>query len=135
MPQIRPITDLRNTTEISELCHAKNEPIFITKNGYGDLVIMSMEAYEALTAPPAPAAPAKGPEALCFLTEQSPIWAGMLADVLQQHGVPFFKESSLGAGLALKAGALSETIRFFVPAAHLAAAKMLVEELFEKEEA
>lgn len=46
MPQIRPITDLRNTTEISELCHAKNEPIFITKNGYGDLVLMSMETYE-----------------------------------------------------------------------------------------
>ena len=46
MPQIRPITDLRNTTEISELCHAKKEPIFITKNGYGDLVIMSIEAYE-----------------------------------------------------------------------------------------
>ena len=55
MPQIRPITDLRNTTEISELCHAKNEPVFITKNGYGDLVIMSMETYEALTSPaPAP---------------------------------------------------------------------------------
>ena len=50
MPQIRPITDLRNTTEISELCHAKREPIFITKNGYGDLVIMSMETYEAMTA-------------------------------------------------------------------------------------
>lgn len=46
MPQIRPITDLRNTTEISEICHAKKEPVFITKNGYGDLVIMSMEAYE-----------------------------------------------------------------------------------------
>ena len=46
MPQIRPITDLRNTTEISELCHAKREPLFITKNGYGDLVIMSIEAYE-----------------------------------------------------------------------------------------
>lgn len=46
MPQIRPITDLRNTTEISELCHTKNEPIFITKNGYGDLVIMSIETYE-----------------------------------------------------------------------------------------
>ena len=46
MPQIRPITDLRNTTEISELCHKKNEPIFITKNGYGDMVIMSMETYE-----------------------------------------------------------------------------------------
>lgn len=48
MPQIRPITDLRNTTEISDICHAKREPIFITKNGYGDLVIMSIEAYEDL---------------------------------------------------------------------------------------
>ena len=46
MPQIRPITDLRNTTEISELCHSSGEPIFITKNGYGDMVIMSNEAYE-----------------------------------------------------------------------------------------
>ena len=49
MPQIRPITDLRNTNEISELCHAKNEPVFITKNGYGDLVVLSIEAYEELT--------------------------------------------------------------------------------------
>lgn len=48
MPQIRPITDLRNTTEISELCHAKREPLFITKNGYGDLVVMSMETYEEM---------------------------------------------------------------------------------------
>lgn len=46
MPQIRPITDLRNTNEISELCHKSKEPIFITKNGYGDLVVMSMETYE-----------------------------------------------------------------------------------------
>ena len=48
MPQIRPITDLRNTNGISDLCHAKNEPIFITKNGYGDLVVMSIETYEAM---------------------------------------------------------------------------------------
>ena len=48
MPQIRPITDLRNTNEISEICHAKKEPLFITKNGYGDLVVMSIEAYEEL---------------------------------------------------------------------------------------
>lgn len=48
MPQIRPITDLWNTTEISELCHARKEPVFITKNGYGDLVVMSIEAYEEL---------------------------------------------------------------------------------------
>ena len=46
MPAIRPITDLRNTNEISEICHAQNEPIFITKNGYGYMVVMSMEAYD-----------------------------------------------------------------------------------------
>jgi prevent-host-death family protein len=46
MPQIIPIRDLKNTSEISEICHNSNEPIFITKNGYGDMVIMSMEAYE-----------------------------------------------------------------------------------------
>lgn len=46
MPQIRPITDLRNTIEISELCHSSGEPIFITKNGYGDMVLMSNETYE-----------------------------------------------------------------------------------------
>lgn len=34
MPQIRPITDLRNTTEISDICHAKREPVFITQNGF-----------------------------------------------------------------------------------------------------
>ena len=48
MPQIKPITDLRNTNEISELCHARKEPIFITKNGYGDMVVMSMETYDSL---------------------------------------------------------------------------------------
>jgi len=48
MPQIRPITDLRNTNEISDICHAKKEPVFITKNGYGDLVVMSIETYEAM---------------------------------------------------------------------------------------
>lgn len=133
MPQIRPITDLRNTTEISELCHAKNEPVFITKNGYGDLVIMSMEAYEALTAPPTARDPAKPSGELCFLTEQGPVWAGMLADVLQQHKIPFLRESSLGAGLALKMGPLTEMVRFFVPAAHFTAASALVEELFSKE--
>ena len=46
MPQIIPIRDLKNTSEISEICHNSNEPIFVTKNGYGDMVIMSMEAYE-----------------------------------------------------------------------------------------
>jgi len=48
VPQIRPITDLRNTNEISEICHSKMEPVFITKNGYGDLVIMSIQTYEQM---------------------------------------------------------------------------------------
>lgn len=46
MPQIIPIRDLKNTTEISNLCHNSTEPIYITKNGYGDMVIMSIETYE-----------------------------------------------------------------------------------------
>jgi len=46
MPQIIPITALKNTSEISELCHNAFEPIFVTKNGYGDMVIMSMETFE-----------------------------------------------------------------------------------------
>lgn len=49
MPQILPMKELRDTTAISERCHAKKEPIFITKNGYGDLVVMSMETYELIT--------------------------------------------------------------------------------------
>lgn len=46
MPRIIPIRDLKNTTAISTLCHEDEEPIFVTKNGYGDMVLMSMETYE-----------------------------------------------------------------------------------------
>lgn len=46
MPQIIPIRNLKDTATISEMCHNTNEPIFVTKNGYGDMVIMSMQAYE-----------------------------------------------------------------------------------------
>ena len=49
MPIIKPISDLRNkSNEISELAHNSNEPIFITKNGEGDLVVMSMSHYSKL---------------------------------------------------------------------------------------
>lgn len=44
--RIIPIRDLKNTSEISNLCHQSDDPVFITKNGYGDMVIMSMESYE-----------------------------------------------------------------------------------------
>lgn len=47
MPTIRPISDLRNNAnEISEFCHREREPVFITKNGTGDMVVMSIEEYE-----------------------------------------------------------------------------------------
>lgn len=47
MPTIRPISDLRNhANEISEFCHREREPVFITKNGTGDMVVMSIEDYE-----------------------------------------------------------------------------------------
>ncbi len=46
MPRIVPIRDLKNTTAISALCHEDTEPIFVTKNGYGDMVLMSIETYE-----------------------------------------------------------------------------------------
>jgi len=49
MPVIKPISDLRNkANEISELAHKLNEPIFITKNGEGDMVVMSMAQYGQL---------------------------------------------------------------------------------------
>ena len=47
MPQIIPIKDLKNTTRISEMAHGSSEPIFVTKNGYGDMVFMSMETFES----------------------------------------------------------------------------------------
>lgn len=47
MPQIRPVSDLRNNfADISKAVHETAEPVFLTKNGYGDMVVMSIEAYE-----------------------------------------------------------------------------------------
>jgi len=49
MPHIIPIRDLKDTAAISQMCSMSNEPVFITKNGYGDRVIMSMRTYEEMT--------------------------------------------------------------------------------------
>lgn len=46
MTQIIPIKELKNTNNISEMCKKTDDPIFVTKNGYGDMVIMSMKTYE-----------------------------------------------------------------------------------------
>ncbi|MBQ9782439.1 MAG: type II toxin-antitoxin system Phd/YefM family antitoxin [Clostridia bacterium] len=45
MAQIIPIKELKNTAVISDMCKASGEPIFITKNGYGDMVIMNIDVY------------------------------------------------------------------------------------------
>jgi len=46
MPRIIPIRDLKDTAAISKMCEESTDPIYITKNGYGDMVIMSIKAYE-----------------------------------------------------------------------------------------
>lgn len=49
MNMIRPVSDLRNNfAEISRTVHETSQPVFLTKNGYGDMVVLSMEAYENL---------------------------------------------------------------------------------------
>ena len=50
MPNIRPSTDLRNSyNDISAFCHSTCEPVFITRNGQGDLAVMSIDAYDEIT--------------------------------------------------------------------------------------
>ena len=46
MPAILPIKDLKNTAKISALCEETDGPVFITKNGYGAMVLMSLRHYE-----------------------------------------------------------------------------------------
>jgi len=49
MNLIRPVSDLRNNfADISKTVHETDQPVFLTKNGYGDMVVLSMEAYEKL---------------------------------------------------------------------------------------
>ena len=48
MSRIIPIKDLRDTSNISKMCHEENEPVFVTKHGYSDLVIMSIDTYDKI---------------------------------------------------------------------------------------
>ena len=49
MNMIRPVSDLRNNfADISKTVHETAQPVFLTKNGYGDMVVMSMEAFEKM---------------------------------------------------------------------------------------
>jgi len=70
------------------------------------------------------------PEDICFLTEADPIPGMMLKGVLGQDGIPVLSSSTIGAGMAMRAGTMFERIRFFVRYEHLEQAKEIVEELF-----
>ena len=48
MSKIIPIKELKDTAKISEMCHENDIPIYVTKNGYGDMVLMSIESYEEI---------------------------------------------------------------------------------------
>ena len=71
------------------------------------------------------------PEDICFLTEAEPIPASTLQDLLKQHHIPALTNSTVGAGMAMKAGSKFERIKFFVRYEHLEKAKELVSELFD----
>ena len=71
---------------------------------------------------------------LCFLVEKEMIWSDLLSEVLRDNGIPFLKKGSMGAGLAMQAGFLTERYRFYVNYEHLSAAQALVETLFAEEE-
>ena len=70
-------------------------------------------------------------EDICFLTELSPMYGGMLEDVLKQNGIPVLTESTKGAALAVISGPLFEWIKYYVRYDHLPRAKEIVEELFD----
>ena len=48
LPKVMPISELKNIENISRVCKESNVPIIITKNGYGDMVLMNIEFYESL---------------------------------------------------------------------------------------
>ncbi|MFA7672795.1 MAG: type II toxin-antitoxin system Phd/YefM family antitoxin [Clostridia bacterium] len=50
MPKIVPIAELRDTKHVLNMCRATKEPIYVTKNGYGELVILSINAFSEITA-------------------------------------------------------------------------------------
>ena len=70
------------------------------------------------------------PEDICFLTEAEPILGGMLKDVLEQNNIPVLSNSTIGAGMAVRAGSMFERTRFYVRVEHLKIAKEIVDELF-----
>ena len=73
--------------------------------------------------------------AWCFLVEKEQPWSEVLADVLKQDDIPFFKQGDMGAGLSLRVGPMFERFQFYVPQDYLQRAQLIVDDLFsEKQE-
>ncbi len=70
------------------------------------------------------------PDDICFLTDADPIFGGMLYDVLVQNGIPALSSSTIGAGMAMRAGSMFERVKYYVRYEHLSKAKQIAEELF-----
>lgn len=70
------------------------------------------------------------PEDPCFLVEKGAPWDGMLEDVFKQNGIPFLTDGRMGAGLAVRAGTMLESRRFYVRWDDYARANEIVDELF-----
>ena len=70
------------------------------------------------------------PEDPCYLAEKGEPWSSMLADVLRQSKIPFQTDGRMGAGLAVRAGTMLESKRFFVRWDDFERANMIVDELF-----
>ena len=67
---------------------------------------------------------------VCFLTDADPVLGGMLKDVLEQNGIPALSSSTIGAGMAMRAGSMFERVKYYVRYEHLSKASQIVEELF-----
>lgn len=68
--------------------------------------------------------------AVCFLIEKEMLWGEMFAEILKRNSIPFWYDTVLGAGVALKTGPASERYRFYVPFPYLEQSKLLAEEVF-----
>jgi len=74
------------------------------------------------------------PEDICYLTEVDSIWSGMLAESLKQNEIPALYNSTIGAGMAMRAGSMFERVIFYVRFEHLSKGNEIVNELFHASE-
>lgn len=69
----------------------------------------------------------------CFLVEKEQPWSEVLADVLSQSDIPYYKKGNMGAGLSISVGPMFERFQFYVPQGYLQKAQSVVDDLFLNE--